>query len=376
MFFNLIAPGVLHLCLIQPFPDIETGVGFVSLVRGGKNPGIHGVQMRLDMPVIGPGRHQKIQPVGQFAVMLGDKAGQLPACFIQTVHDKQAGLPPSVNAEGTGFRDQFGKKIFFRKPCKIKIMREQIPAVGGQTGAHLKRKGKDDAARLVQAAPGRAEMNAHNLHLVLRGKLGHKRALAYARLARNAEDLAAAVMFQPILNIVEEPFPAHKAVFQQALHPVKVGAGELARHQFGPELLHFSGKGFALAHHGVNGLKLFFKPGLEDRVACRMFFLPVTEIEILDVGNGQGRAHFFRRLQQDGGDFAAAFPCGDAQFVQADARFAHGMAGKPGQNSIAFRNAGVDGASPVVARMDVALVEPDAVVRMSFFQFLFDAFHK
>ena len=86
------------------------------------------------------------------------------------------------------------------------------------------------------------------------------------------------------------------------------------------------------------------------------------------------RLHLLFALDEVGLDVALFDANRDADFIEADAGVAGGMLGEERNELVAARDAFRDGAPPVVAELDLALVEPDGVPAL--FQVGLDATHE
>jgi hypothetical protein len=89
--------------------------------------------------------------------------------------------------------------------------------------------------------------------------------------------------------------------------------------------------------------------------------LPVVHVEPLDVADAGGRLHLGLALDEDGLDVPALHADGDGDFIKADAGVAGGMLREEGQHAVAAGDAVGDISPPIVAGLDLVLVEPDIV---------------
>lgn len=71
--------------------------------------------------------------------------------------------------------------------------------------------------------------------------------------------------------------------------------------------------------------------------------------------------HLLLALDEDGLDVAAFHAYGDGNLITADAGVTGGMFREKGQDAVALQNAVGNGAPPLVAELDLVLVEPDIV---------------
>ena len=94
-------------------------------------------------------------------------------------------------------------------------------------------------------------------------------------------------------------------------------------------------------------------------------------VEPLDVADAGRQLHLLLALDEAALDVSALRADGDADFIEADAGIAGGMFREEGKEAVALRNAGRDGAPPVVAEGDVVFVKPDIVAAL--FQVSVDA---
>ena len=129
------------------------------------------------------------------------------------------------------------------------------------------------------------------------------------------------------------------------------------------ERLDLSGEAaaFVALHHpddlGELGLIPFLPCGL---VPSPPLF-PVVHVEPLDVADVHRRLHLLLALDEDGLDVSALHANGDGNLIAADAGITGGVFREEGNELVAAGDAVGDPLPPVVACLDLILVEPDIV---------------
>jgi hypothetical protein len=102
-------------------------------------------------------------------------------------------------------------------------------------------------------------------------------------------------------------------------------------------------------------------PDLPCGLPGRAALFPVVHIEPLSDGDAGRRLHLLLALDENGLDIPPFDANRDPDLVNADSGVSSGMFREEGEELLAARDAFGDGASPVVAEFDFALVEPDIV---------------
>lgn len=92
--------------------------------------------------------------------------------------------------------------------------------------------------------------------------------------------------------------------------------------------------------------------------------LPVVHVEPLDVADAHRRLHLLLAFNEDGLDVASLHADGDGDLIAADTGVAGGMLREERQHPLARQNAVRDRPPPVVAGLDLVLVEPDIVAAL------------
>ena len=192
------------------------------------------------------------------------------------------------------------------------------------------------------------------------GQVGGEGALADARVAHDPEEPGGAVRRVRHFSMASNSHCAPDEAFAQQRGDARVGRDGL---EMAVERFDLAGKApaFVALHHPDDLGEFGLIPLLPRRLARRAPLLPVVHVEPLDVADAGRRLHLRLALDEDGLNVAALHADGDGDFVEADAGVAGGMFREEGENAVAAGDAVGDGAPPVVAGFDLALVEPDIV---------------
>lgn len=163
----------------------------------------------------------------------------------------------------------------------------------------------------------------------------------------------------PLLHRLEQPLASVEAFLEKIIY----SRVSLYRFEMPLERFDLTGKAaaFVALNHPDDLGELGLIPLLPRRVAGCAALLPFVHVEPLDVTDVHGHMHLLLALDEDGLDVAAFHTDGDGDLIAADTWVAGGMFGEEGDELVAPRDSFRDRASPVVARLDLALVEPDVV---------------
>ena len=177
----------------------------------------------------------------------------------------------------------------------------------------------------------------------------------------------------PVFHGLEEPLASVEAFAQQlADEDLGLDGSEMAVERFD-----LTGKAaaFVALHHPGNLGKLGLIPLLP-----RFFFsgaglwsgtqatiaplFPVVHVEPLDMADVHRRLHLLLALDEDGLDVAALHADGYGDLIAADTGVAGGMFREEGDELVAPGYTFRDGMAPVIARLNLALVEANIVAAL------------
>lgn len=195
------------------------------------------------------------------------------------------------------------------------------------------------------------------------GQLGGKGALADAGRTHDPEEPGIKFrVLSPFFHRLKQPFASVKAFLQQLVN-ARVG---LDGFEMAVERFYLAGKAaaFLALHHPDDLGELDLIPLLPRRLARGALILPFVHIEPLDVADVHRRLHLLLALYEDGLDVAALHADGESNLVEADAGVAGGVLREEGQHAAALQNTVGDGVPPIVAKLDLALIEPDIVAAL------------
>ena len=162
-----------------------------------------------------------------------------------------------------------------------------------------------------------------------------------------------------MLDGVEDPLPSGESFLEQF---VDAGVG-FNRFEVALELFNLTGKAsaFVALHDAYDLGEALLIPRAPILLCDVAFHPPVVHIEPLGVANAGRRLHVLFAFDEDGLDVALFDTNRDADLVEANAGVAGGMFREEGDEFVAAGDALGNGAPPVVAKLDLALVEPDIV---------------